>query len=143
MRTMLRFSWILLAAAAFAADTFDQQAAVAELRKKIAGKESLPAEQVFSNIQKMKGVPAQRLLGVMAIGYAKSLGVTCTHCHNPEDWSSDEKTPKKIAREMSDMSRTLNEQLRGIALLKDRTPPVTVNCTTCHRGATKPALNLP
>lgn len=143
MQAMLRLSWILLAAAAFAQNDFDQQAALAALRQKIAGKESLPAEQVFSNIQKMKGVPAQRLLGVMAMGYAKSLGVTCTHCHNPEDWSSDEKTPKKIAREMSDMSRTLNEQLRNIALLKDRTPPVAVNCTTCHRGQTKPALNLP
>jgi len=68
--------------------------------------------------------------------------VTCTHCHVPEKWESDEKAQKPIAREMAGMMAKINgELLKGIKNLKSETP--TVNCTTCHRGEVKPALNLP
>src|SRR5687767_15553268 len=40
--------------------SFDQAAALAELRKSIAGKEQAPAETVFKNIQLFKGMPAGR-----------------------------------------------------------------------------------
>src|SRR5713226_1050827 len=60
---------------------FDQQEKIAELMKQIAGKENQPAEQVFKNIQMFKGTPAGRLLRIMDIGYSRSLGVNCTHCH--------------------------------------------------------------
>lgn len=44
------------------------------------------------------------------------------------------------ARDMSGMMNTLNGQLlKNIKNLKSENP--TVNCTTCHRGQTKPALN--
>src|SRR5215467_14650385 len=58
---------------------FDQDQALASLRQAIAGKEEKPASEVFKNIQVLKGVPAGRLLRVMELGYAKSLGVSCTH----------------------------------------------------------------
>jgi hypothetical protein len=77
----------------------------------------------------------------MEMGYARSLGVNCTHCHVPDKWESEEKAPKQIAREMSSMVTRLNgELLAGIKNLKSETP--TINCTTCHRGEIKPALNL-
>src|SRR5678815_841638 len=60
---------------------FDQAQKLAELTKQIAGKENLPAEQVFKNIQILKGIPAGRLLRIMELGYSRSLGVNCTHCH--------------------------------------------------------------
>src|SRR5258705_13116266 len=60
---------------------FDQAAALENLRKAIAGQENKPAEEVFKNIQMLKGMPAARLLRVMEMGYARSLGVNCTHCH--------------------------------------------------------------
>ncbi len=93
----------------------------------------------IQNIKILKGIPAQQLLGIMNYGYFRSLGVSCGHCHNTNQWDSDEKKPKLIAREMSKMSKRINnELLKGISLLKD----AVVNCTICHRGQIKPALDL-
>ena len=73
---------------------------------------------------------------------ARSLGVNCAHCHVPEKWESDDKPQKQIAREMSAMVAKINgESLKAIKNLQSATP--TVNCTTCHRGQIKFALNLP
>ncbi len=121
---------------------FGQAQALAELRKSIAGKENEPAEKVFKNIQLMKGLPAGRLLRIMEMGYSRSLGVTCTHCHVPGEWEKDGKPTKQIARDMAAMVTAINTQhLKQIKNLKSENP--VVNCTTCHRGQTKPALNLP
>lgn len=123
---------------------FDQAAAIAKLREQIKGKENEPAEKVFKNLQTpmLKSGPAARVLAVMEFGYARSLGVNCTHCHAPDKWESDEKPQKQIARDMSAMVARLNgELLKSIKNLKSTSP--TVNCTTCHRGEIKPALNLP
>src|SRR5262245_37436210 len=62
-------------------DGFDEAAAVAALKKQIEGKEQLPAKEVFKDIRVLGSVPAARLLGIMQMGYSRSLGVTCTHCH--------------------------------------------------------------
>ena len=90
----------------------------------------------------MTDVPAGRLLAVMNVGYGKPLGVSCTHCHVAGQWDSDEKTQKQTARDMSAMAaRINNELLKNIPNLKG--PNAIVNCTTCHRGQVKTALNLP
>ena len=124
------------------APEFNQADAIAKLKEQIKGKEKEPAEKVFKNIQSLKGVPAERLLAIMQMGYARSLGVTCTHCHTPEKWEAEDKPTKQIARDMSAMVKTINgELLKNIKNLQSATP--TVNCTTCHRGQVKPALNLP
>ncbi len=127
-----------------AAAEFDQKAALAKLREQIKGKEQEPASSVFKNIQTpmLKGRPAAQLLAVMEFGFARSLGVNCTHCHVPDKWESEDKPQKQIARDMSAMVAALNgTTLKGIKNLKSASP--TVNCTTCHRGEVKPALNLP
>jgi hypothetical protein len=86
-------------------------------------------------------MPAERLLGVMKIGYAKSLGVDCTFCHNPIHWELDEKVEKQTARDMILMLRDLNQNiLPKIKGLEKKEPHV--NCTTCHRGESKPALDI-
>ena len=121
---------------------FNQADALAKLREQIKGKEQEPAEKVFKNIQILKGVPAARLLAIMEMGYARSLGVNCTHCHVAEKWEAEDKPTKQIARDMAAMVKTVNtDLLKNIKNLKSETP--TVNCTTCHRGQVKPALNLP
>jgi hypothetical protein len=121
---------------------FDQKAAIAKLREQIKGRENEPAPAVFKNIQTMKNTPAGRLLSVMEMGFARSLGVDCTHCHVPDKWESEEKTQKQTARDMSAMVTRINKELLpGIKNLK--TDTAIVNCTTCHRGEIKPALNLP
>ncbi|NNE97465.1 MAG: c-type cytochrome [Pyrinomonadaceae bacterium] len=121
---------------------FDQEAALAKLRERIKGKEKLPAEEVFKNIKNFKGVPAGRLLAIMRFGYARSLGVDCTHCHVPGKWASEEKKTKQIARDMHKMAGAINgELLKNMESLGGR--QAIVNCTTCHRGEVKPATNLP
>jgi photosynthetic reaction center cytochrome c subunit len=121
---------------------FDQAQTLENLRKAISGQENKPAEEVFKNIQMLKGMPAARLLRVMELGYARSLGVNCTHCHVADAWEKEDKPTKQIAREMNAMAGVINnEQLKKIKNLKG--PNSIINCTTCHRGQTKPALNLP
>jgi hypothetical protein len=122
--------------------TLERERFVAEVRQQIAGKETLPASQVFRNIKTMGDVPAGRLLAIMNVGYGKSLGVSCTHCHVAGAWDREDKTQKQTARDMSAMAaRINNELLKGIPNLKG--PNAIVNCTTCHRGQVKPALNIP
>ncbi len=112
-----------------------------EVLKSIAGREAAPAESVFKNIQLMKGVPAGRLVRIMNMGYGKSLGVRCAHCHDSGKWDSEDKPQKQIARDMAAMTRTLNsEMLPKIKNLRSENP--VVNCTTCHRGSIKPAQSL-
>lgn len=120
---------------------FDQAAALERLRAQIKGKEREPAESVFKNIRSMNGIPAGRLLAIMELGYARSLGVDCTHCHVPDQWDSEDRKAKRIAREMAAMSTQINGTLKGIKGIDNPNP--SVNCTTCHRGQIKPALNLP
>jgi hypothetical protein len=130
------------AATATPVPSFDQAAALAKLREQIKGKENDLAPTVFKNIQTMKNTPAGRLLAVMEQGFAKSLGVNCTHCHVPDKWEAEDKTQKQTARDMSAMVSTINRDLlKNIKNLKSEMP--LVNCTTCHRGEIKPALNLP
>jgi hypothetical protein len=113
---------------------------LAELRREIAGREQEPAESVFNDIQLFKGRPAEQLLAIMEMGFSRSLGVDCAHCHDTKDWAADARPEKAIAREMSLMARELNRRLAAIEGLESD-PPV-VNCTTCHRGQKKPAISL-
>lgn len=108
-----------------------------ELQQKIEGREKQPAEQVFDNIQIMKGMPAERVLTIMTNGFSPALGVGCDYCHVPGNWASDEKEHKRIARDMWRMTGEINERVKTIVDEEAR-----INCTTCHRGQTDPALEL-
>ena len=76
----------------------------------------------------------------MDMGYSQSLGVSCGHCHNTNDFASDEKGQKQIARDMSAMTKNITDQLSTIRNIKSVKP--VINCTTCHRGQIKPALSI-
>lgn len=115
---------------------------VKQVRERIAGHEKEPAEQVFKNIQQLKGVPAGRLLLIMNLGYSRALGVNCTHCHVEQDFSSDDKRPKRAAREMAVMHRMINEQLKQMKNLEPKENRA-INCSTCHRGAIDPMAPQP
>src|SRR5215468_4303565 len=112
---------------------------VKQLSEKIAGREREPAEKVFKNIQIpwLKIVPAARFLTIMNLGYSRALGVACTHCHVEQDFASDDKRPKRAAREMAAMHRMINEQLKKMQNLEPK-PNRAINCSTCHRGAIDP-----
>ncbi len=113
-----------------------------EVLTAIAGREKEPAEAVFKNIQKFKGLPAGRLPLIMNMGFGRSLGVSCTHCHVPGEWEKDDKPTKQVAREMMGLAAKINDELLPAIKDLDSTKPV-INCTTCHRGEVKPALKLP
>jgi len=113
--------------------------AVAE---RIAGRENEPAEQVFKNIQSLKGMPAGRLVRVMNMGYSRALGVSCLHCHFGPDYSSDEKRQKRAAREMMAMNKMINERLQSLQNLEGKPEEHVVNCSTCHRGHVDPMAGM-
>ncbi len=117
-----------------AADDFDSQKALADLRKAIAGKENQPSEQVFKNVQMFKGVPAGDLLGAMN-SFNQALGVSCKKCHDVSNWASDDKKNKGVARGMMTLTGDVNKQLQTIqGMNKD----AFVNCGMCHRGHSHP-----
>jgi hypothetical protein len=88
-----------------------------------------PAEEVYKNIQIMKGVPAPRLRSVMT-NLTVWLGVGCGHCHVAEQFEKDDLPAKQTTRKMFLMVRAINHDN-----FPDRNP---VTCWTCHRGAAKP-----
>lgn len=113
-----------------------------ELLEKIKGHENAPAESVFKDIRVLKGIPAGRFLRIMNMGFGGSLGVGCNFCHVPGKWESEEKKHKQIARDMWKMVHTINGDLLAKIDGLDEENRV-VNCTTCHRGDTTPALTMP
>lgn len=121
---------------------FNQEQALSDLRKAIAGKEQKPATEVFQNIKELTDFNAERILPIMERTFSRALGVDCAYCHVPGEWDKDDKPTKQIAREMFKMATTINlEILPKINNLKGPRP--TVNCTTCHRGQLKPETHLP
>lgn len=122
-------------------DDFDAAAALAKLRESIKGKEQEPAEKVFKNIQIFKGRPAAQVLGIMQMGFTRAISANCTYCHTPEDWSSDHKSKKQVAREMWTMTQNINNQ--SLKAIKNISEKATINCMTCHRGQKTPAISMP
>ncbi len=113
---------------------------ITELRKSIAGQQDKPAEQVFKNVQVLKGLPAGRLLNVMG-AYTRALGVRCDFCHVFGQWERDDKETKQAARDMAHMTTDINAQLKKIKAIEADNP--TVTCSTCHRGQPKPGADRP
>ena len=118
----------------------ERQKYVSQVMEAIKGKEKWPADSVFKNIKMLKKLPAERLLGIMNMGWSRSLGVSCNHCHNTDDWASEEKKEKEMTREMAKMTGQINNELLKNIKLNNVRP--NVNCTTCHRGQKKPATDL-
>jgi hypothetical protein len=111
---------------------------VTQIMSEIAGRENQPAEQVFKNVQVLKGITAAELVHKMDKEYATPLSWNCTNCHrlaNQGNWASDTATDKKRARFMQQMTNDINLVTLPKLYPKD-TPKVT--CATCHRGYNEP-----
>ena len=93
------------------------------------------SDQVFKNVQALKGIPIDEFLQTMGI-MAASLQFDCSDCHvgagtDKVDWPAD--TPRKImARRMVNMVTTINQSNFGGRQL--------VTCWTCHRNRDKPLV---
>ena len=100
-----------------------------------AAARSALAEEVFTNVQVLKGVPADEFMGSMGF-ISNALAVNCTYCHLGEGgggWAEYAKdNPKKhMARQMIVMVNTINKTNFGGRRV--------VTCVTCHNGANVPA----
>ncbi len=99
-----------------------------------AAPEAKTAEQVFKNIQTLKGTPADQLIPAMQF-ISSSLGVECEFCHVQGKMDLDEKKAKTTAREMIVMMNGINKNhFEGH---RD------VTCYSCHHGASHPAGTPP
>jgi hypothetical protein len=105
-----------------------------EIAKGQARGDMRPAEQVFKNIQALKGIPADEFMSTMGF-FSASLGISCGDCHTAEsggDWAkyADDNDRKRRARGMIAMVNTMNKNFfAGRRVL---------TCYTCHRGSTSP-----
>lgn len=112
---------------------------VAKVMQDIAGRENQPAEQVFKNVQVLKGITAAELVQKMDKEYATAMSWNCTNCHRlaPQgNFASDTSTDKKRARFMQQMQNDIN--LVQLPKLYPKDTPK-VSCATCHRGYNEPA----
>ena len=57
------------------------------------------AEEVYKNIQVLKGLPSDQVIPAMQF-ISASLGVDCEHCHVERAFDKDDKKPKQTARKM-------------------------------------------
>ena len=88
------------------------------------------AEQVYKNIQVLKGIPADQLIPAMQF-ITESLGVGCDQCHVERAFENDDKKSKQTARQMIQMMLALNQN--NFAGQRE------VTCYSCHRGSLHPA----
>ena len=91
------------------------------------------AEQVFKNVQVLKGIPVNEFMGTMGV-FSAALGMSCEDCHaaGDADWSvyATDSPRKQMARVMITMMATINKtHFRGRQV---------VTCYTCHRGSARP-----
>jgi len=91
------------------------------------------AEQVFKNVQALKGIPVDDFLQTMGL-MAAALQFDCSDCHvgagtDKVDWAAD--TPRKrMARNMVNMVTEINRNNFGGRQM--------VTCWSCHRNRDKP-----
>src|ERR1700682_3129920 len=100
-----------------------------------AQEKPLLAEQVFKNIQALKGISVDDFLQTVGI-MAAALQFDCSDCHlgagtSEVNWAAD--TPRKVmARRMVNMVATINKtNFQGRQM---------VTCWTCHRNRDKPLV---
>jgi hypothetical protein len=110
---------------------------VARMLEDIKGKEDMPAESVYKNIKILNGMPAKKLPEIMVRNFGRSLGMGCGGCHVRDNFASDERGNKRVARQMWTMTQDLNKKyLAQMKDLEDDMP--SVNCYSCHRGHNEP-----
>jgi photosynthetic reaction center cytochrome c subunit len=112
--------------------------ALAEAAQAGPAQAPLMTENLFRNIQVLKGIPVDTFFDVMGM-FASSMGEDCTFCHSKEAVFRHEAfgdlTPKITrARQMIAMMKSINETNFGGRPL--------VTCFTCHRGSNSP-VNAP
>jgi photosynthetic reaction center cytochrome c subunit len=94
------------------------------------------AEEVFKNVQVLKGIPVDEFMNTMGV-FSAALGMSCEDCHAANDakWENyalDTSPKKRMARRMVQMVTTINkDNFSGRQM---------VTCWSCHRGSDRPKV---
>ena len=94
----------------------------------------LMAEDVYKNIQVLRGLPENQFLATMGF-FAASLNESCEFCHKSEaSWEAyaEDNDKKQTARRMILMVTNINKANFGGQRM--------VTCFTCHRGSINPQV---
>ena len=88
------------------------------------------AEDVFKNVQILRGIPVDEFMDTMGM-FSAATGLNCTNCHaadNGTSWDSYavDTRLKQTARRMLRIVNTINKDSFGGAR--------SITCYTCHRG---------
>ena len=94
------------------------------------------AEQVFKNVQILRGIPVDEFMATMGF-FSAATGLNCTDCHVGESGGSweqyaEDSPRKRTARRMMQMVNDINAINFGGRQV--------VTCDTCHRGTSPPAV---
>ncbi len=94
------------------------------------------AEDVFTNVQLLRGIPVKEFMGTMGF-FSAATGMNCTQCHVEESGGSwaryaDDTALKQTARRMIVMMNAINGTYFGGRRV--------VTCYSCHRGVTRPEV---
>jgi Photosynthetic reaction centre cytochrome C subunit len=101
-----------------------------------AQQKPLMAEDVFKNVQVLKGIPVNQFMETMGF-FSAALGYNCTNCHGDDvlgNWEryANDIPVKRTARRMIQVVNTINKDLFG--------GREAVTCYTCHRGSPTPKV---
>src|SRR3954470_24640430 len=112
-----------------------------------AGRGAAPPEPTNLKVLPAGTTTAQLLPAMRA--FAAALGTNCGYCHvwtgpglPTNNYASDEKPAKEVARVMMRMATTVNETLAA-NIKKPAADLTRVQCMTCHRGEAIPKLPPP
>jgi hypothetical protein len=93
-----------------------------------------------------KDMARPQVLQIMQ-NFNAALGVTCAHCHQfvgpndpMNDFASDAKPTKNVARAMMRMVREINPAVQKAVPSKATDQVAAVGCATCHRGKAVPVV---
>ncbi len=94
------------------------------------------AEEVFKNVQVLKGVPVDQFMDMMGV-FSAALGMSCEDCHaaNDSKWENyalDTSPRKQTARRMIGIMSGINKTYFGGRQM--------VTCHSCHRGGSRPKV---
>lgn len=91
------------------------------------------AEEVFKNVQVLKGMPVNDFMATMGM-FSAALGMSCEDCHMAGDTSWEnyaaDNPRKQMARAMVTMMAAINKTQFGGRQM--------VTCFSCHRGTYRP-----
>src|SRR5215468_8227889 len=146
---MMRFRHVIIPSGALAMVALAGSLAMAQAPEGRGGGQRGAAPPEPHNLKVLPtSTTTAQILPIMR-AFSAALGTNCGYCHvwtgpglPTNDYASDEKPAKEIARAMMRMATAANETIAA-ATKKPADQQTRVQCMTCHRGEAIPKLPPP